>query len=795
MVGMNVVGLSAVGDTLSHYNDTEISRANMLTAHALDFSLESDDWSPAESEFDLFYGNTGFRDITIKDEATSTDFSYIVRADNITDDTDYCDDLHIKAEYDSTTYYEGSLSSFLSTAPEEDTLGTWHYTLNSPVNHQNKICSFDIVYNGWQKEMPGYMFGGYHDTEKVENTISSWGLRINKVYYDVAPSLGSEPENEWVEIFNQTNVPLDISEWELCDNTSCDTMPTSTPLIPADGYAVISATSTTWDYWNIPDEVVKIEIDGNAIGGGLANDGDHLLLKRPDGVVIDAVGWGDDTTVWNSAADDVAEGGMLARNPSGHDTDSPDDWSELLPPTVDMIYPDENDNSQTWYWNHEYTIRWNALNHNGPDEDLSIDLSYIRDINANKNIDDGDTEHTIATGIGNIGEYEWTVPSGFIGSIWIKLVAYGPENPMVHAFTFSGRVWDPSPSDTAAESPLMSTEPEAEPMPEMKIVGKNPAMIALGAVYSDMGARVYNIDGDDMTVHTFVGGEEVEAVSIDTSTPGEQMITYEARSDGYVLTGTRRVVIYEGEEVPDASLYEVPEIRIVAESKEKEVPEVEEEVEQEDDTTDNGSAHNADEDGADTEDNNNTVGAADNATSSPMVINKETDTATSSDDEIATTTPDDMLGGVVIATTTPDDTGTPDTEVGTTTPHTDMGTTTDDNNGATSTISEALSDTTQSTTTSDGDSGPAVETSTPPEPTNNQPDVIGEGEEESATKDEDNGGIIITQDNTGTDTRPSDNSDSEEQSDNKDDNEEDVSLDSDASVEEPNLSDNSEESA
>ncbi len=557
VVGMNAAGLSAVGETFGYYNDTERSDGNLFAAHMLDFRLEPTSWTPPESEADLFYGNTGFRDIEIIDEGTSTDFYYVAHADNMAGDVDYCDDLNIKAEYDSTTYYNGALTAF-SSAPDADTLGTWHYTLTSPVNHQNKICSFDIVYDGWQKELPGYMLGGYYDTEKVENTISSWGLRINKVYYDVAPSLGSEPANEWIEIFNQTDVPLEFAEWELCDNTSCDVMPTSTPAIPAGGYAVISATSTTWDYWNIPDEVVKIEIDDNAIGGGLANDGDHLLLKRPDGVVIDAVGWGDDTAVWDPAAPLVQEGGMLARNPSGTDTDTPADWSELLPPSVDMLNPDENDNSQTWYWTYTYTIEWNAENHNGPDGDLSIDLSYIRDINADEVIDDGDTEHVIATGIGNTGEYDWTVPSGFVGNIWIKLVAYGPENPMVHAFTFSGRVWDPFPIEAMMDEPLMTPVPaEDEPMPEMEIVGNNPALVALGSSYSDMGARVLNASGADMSVHT--------EGTVDTAVAGVYEIVYTAEADGYELTGTRLVVVYEGEEVPDAASYAVPAIEIVPE--------------------------------------------------------------------------------------------------------------------------------------------------------------------------------------------------------------------------------------
>jgi len=40
--------------------------------------------------------------------------------------------------------------------------------------------------------------------------------------------------------------------------------------------------------------VVKIEL-GTTIGDGLGNSGDQLILKRPDGVVIDAMNWQTDT--------------------------------------------------------------------------------------------------------------------------------------------------------------------------------------------------------------------------------------------------------------------------------------------------------------------------------------------------------------------------------------------------------------------------------------------------------------------------------------------------------------------
>ena len=182
----------------------------------------------------------------------------------------------------------------------------------------------------------------------------------------------------------------------------------------------------------------------SSIGNGLANGGDRLILKRPDGVVVDEMNWQGDTGVWNPGAVDVAEGNVLARMPSGYDTDQPSDWQELLLPSVDLIYPDEA-GSYIWYWGDSHTIEWSATNNNGPDSDLDISIFFVKDVNQDTVISPGDTVHTIVETTDNDGAFTWTVPSGFIGYIWIHLIATGPENPMLNSGTISGRIYDPYP--------------------------------------------------------------------------------------------------------------------------------------------------------------------------------------------------------------------------------------------------------------------------------------------------------------------------------------------------------------
>ena len=162
------------------------------------------------------------------------------------------------------------------------------------------------------------------------------GPLINEVYYDVAPDKGSESPkgtNEWIELYNPTSNSIDISGWQICDNNSCNTIPTGTSPIPANGFAVVTPDASTWNYWAIPEEVIKIVLTEDEIGNGLSNTGDRLILKDPNGNPVDGISYGSDTTVFNPSAPDVSEGHSLERKAPGWDTDSANDWQDREIPT------------------------------------------------------------------------------------------------------------------------------------------------------------------------------------------------------------------------------------------------------------------------------------------------------------------------------------------------------------------------------------------------------------------------------------------------------------------------------
>ncbi|MBN2094279.1 MAG: lamin tail domain-containing protein [Candidatus Zambryskibacteria bacterium] len=427
LVALNV-GFLNISLTNAFYNDSETANGNNFTAGALDFTITDDGFVPAEAVLNFEPTITASKNLDMALESVSNPIKYYASTTNLTGDIPFCDAINLEASLNEENQFSGSLSNFVSSATT--TVGLWHYdfSLMADSSFYNNVCSFDFEYNGRQT-LPHneYEEGGYYDIERAGGVIYSWGFRINKVYYDVDSEHGVEGDNEWVEIYNQTDQNLDISGWQVCDNIDCDIILTS-EIVPAKGFAIITASSTTWDYWDIPSDVVKIVLNSK-IGNGLNNDGDMLVLKRPDGVVIDEMNWQTNTEIWNPGAVDVAEGNILGRVSTGVDTNTAEDWKELFLPTVNMIYPV---GGETWYVGNEYDIQWAAYNGNGEDDVLKISLWY--------SADSGNTWVKFASDIDNTGTFHWKLPL-FIDGYYIpshnskiKVVAVGPENFMVQNF-------------------------------------------------------------------------------------------------------------------------------------------------------------------------------------------------------------------------------------------------------------------------------------------------------------------------------------------------------------------------
>ncbi|MBP6884144.1 MAG: lamin tail domain-containing protein [Candidatus Pacebacteria bacterium] len=447
ILALGVVSLGHLDITNAFYNDAEASSDNSFITGSLDFLITYSGFETAEPHFSFNPGTTTSKTIAVTLETNSNPIKYHASTTNVSGDVPFCDAISVDAGLDGQSQYMGSLTDFVS--PATTTASSWKYdfSMSPGAGFYNNICTFNFEYSGRQTAPHNeYEDGGYYDTETSTSTIYSWGFRINKVYYDVdTDERGTEQDNEWVEIYNQTDTALDINGWQICDNGGCDTLASSSPImIPAKGYGVITASNTTWNYWELANGVVPIVLSGL---NSLSNTGDRLILKRPDGIVMDEMNWGTDTGVWNPASPDVPEGHTLGRRPNGYDTNQASDFVDLAPPTLNLINPDQS-GLLTWYWTYNYNILWNAINLNGPNDALKINLSYLKDIDGSATMTPGDESVGIASGLENTGSYSWDLPSGFLGYIWVKITAFGPENPMLNTSMISGKIYDPFPIDT-----------------------------------------------------------------------------------------------------------------------------------------------------------------------------------------------------------------------------------------------------------------------------------------------------------------------------------------------------------
>ncbi|OHA79023.1 MAG: hypothetical protein A2658_01680 [Candidatus Yonathbacteria bacterium RIFCSPHIGHO2_01_FULL_44_19] len=484
MVALNAYTLGSIGTTAAYYLDGEMLKGNNYVAGSVDFILSSTPYSSPVIALGLDSGAVASRTVSVIPEQGASAFWYHASSTNFGADLDFCGSLTLASSLGGVQNYSGLLTDFAS--PATTTLSNWQFDLSTNGALYNKACTFDIEFTAWQERhnVPSFTEMGYHDVEKETNKIASQGLRLNKVYYDVldgsAPSLcseslnffvdsstsptctsatsfstttprGSEVLNEWVEVYNQTNVEQDITGWSICDDTSCDVIP-ETAILPPFGYAIITATSSTLAFWNISPSFSSAILSDGAIGDGLNNDNDMLMLQRPDGMTVDQmnygqssnIGWANyNSDVWIPGVLDVSEGGVLARNPNGYDTDQPSDWSGYGVPTITLINPN-SDSGGTWNFGASHDIFWSAINPNGSDTDLLIDIYLIKDVDDTRTVTPEDTATPVVIGTDNDGHYYMEASSGFSGYFWVKVVVTGSENPLLNDADYSGKFYGSS---------------------------------------------------------------------------------------------------------------------------------------------------------------------------------------------------------------------------------------------------------------------------------------------------------------------------------------------------------------
>ncbi len=170
------------------------------------------------------------------------------------------------------------------------------------------------------------------EIEKKVNIINTadWFLLISEVRYDAA----SEPNGEFIELYNAFSFDIYMENWKLEDNAGEYKVPEDAQ-IDAGAILIFAQDSATY-----VSEMGALGITVSAADYGLgdialANTGDVIILRDPDDNLKDAVAWGSGSvggvTTWSGGS--TGEDETLQRSPADQDTDNCNDDFKIDTPT------------------------------------------------------------------------------------------------------------------------------------------------------------------------------------------------------------------------------------------------------------------------------------------------------------------------------------------------------------------------------------------------------------------------------------------------------------------------------
>ncbi len=115
-------------------------------------------------------------------------------------------------------------------------------------------------------------------------------MRITEVMANPSLGQGGQRAGEFVELFNLSEDPVDLTGWRIADRETSDSIvawqATDTPVVPGLGFAVIFDPDMVDTYGPLDPSVVWLRPANDSIGNGLGMR-ERLALLDPSGVVVD----------------------------------------------------------------------------------------------------------------------------------------------------------------------------------------------------------------------------------------------------------------------------------------------------------------------------------------------------------------------------------------------------------------------------------------------------------------------------------------------------------------------------
>jgi glycerophosphoryl diester phosphodiesterase len=160
---------------------------------------------------------------------------------------------------------------------------------------------------------------------------------------------GSEPNGEWIELYNPGNATITLDDYKVGDEETLGggegmyRFPVGSQIGAGHVLVIANHADTFIANYSFAPDFELVETDPNvpnlspytswATGAIiLGNLGDEVLVLDADDHVIDAVSWGNSTWAFNPSPAAAPAGHSLERKPANIDTDSAADWRDQTNP-------------------------------------------------------------------------------------------------------------------------------------------------------------------------------------------------------------------------------------------------------------------------------------------------------------------------------------------------------------------------------------------------------------------------------------------------------------------------------
>ena len=199
-------------------------------------------------------------------------------------------DLKIKVTRDSI----GNWELFTDTSNIYFSEGTAFDNILLPSNYFGVYCKYTST-RADKFWFDNFIVSGDSVVPPTPQNISANDIIINEIFTDPTPSIGL-PEFEYIELYNNTNSTIDLTDWIITIGTTEKVFPTSK--IEADSFVLLVKEDALNSF---PSNISKIGFSSIS----LTNGGADIVLKDNNGKTINAISY---TNKWYNN-EDKSEGG------------------------------------------------------------------------------------------------------------------------------------------------------------------------------------------------------------------------------------------------------------------------------------------------------------------------------------------------------------------------------------------------------------------------------------------------------------------------------------------------------